>query len=334
MVTTIRSRPTHYELLGLAAAASGDEIASAFAREAGMFRARPLGGVAQLSVAYETLRDPVKRRAYDLSIGLAPEPLVRPAPTALQIGGRFIGSGVGRPAAIPERAPVPAPAAVAPQPRPEPRATRPIPPRVRPQTPDLRLGDADDRPVDWKRPAIIVGALVGAVSLAGVLAGVSAGGAVEASQQPGPSVKLALPHAKAAVQAAPAAASDSIGFGEQPRRVTRQAIARTKPAPPAPQFTVSGEQVAEAAQVVDQPVEDSATTETVAASAPVETAAALPLSNAVIARTIERIGYTCGEVASTAAAGAGSYKVTCTSGQSYQASPVRGRYHFRRLGGH
>ena len=59
----------------------------------------------------------------------------------------------------------------------------------------------------------------------------------------------------------------------------------------------------------------------------------LPLPNTVIARTIERIGYRCGAVASATLLGgaeSGEYKVTCTSGQSYQARPVNGRYHFRR----
>jgi hypothetical protein len=65
-------------------------------------------------------------------------------------------------------------------------------------------------------------------------------------------------------------------------------------------------------------------------------AARLPLSNAVIARTIARIGYPCGRVAATTAAegGApGAFTVTCTSGHSYRAAPVGGRYHFRRVGG-
>jgi len=55
----------------------------------------------------------------------------------------------------------------------------------------------------------------------------------------------------------------------------------------------------------------------------------------VIARTIGRIGYACGQIASTSAVEgeAGIFKVTCTSGHSYRAAPVRGRYHFRRLGG-
>jgi hypothetical protein len=59
----------------------------------------------------------------------------------------------------------------------------------------------------------------------------------------------------------------------------------------------------------------------------------LPLPNRVIARTIERIGYACGAVASATPLGGdepGAYKVTCTSGHSYQARPVNGRYHFRR----
>jgi hypothetical protein len=57
------------------------------------------------------------------------------------------------------------------------------------------------------------------------------------------------------------------------------------------------------------------------------------LSNGFVARTIERIGYACGDVASTARVegeAPGVFKVTCTSGQSYRAAPVRGRYHFRR----
>jgi hypothetical protein len=57
----------------------------------------------------------------------------------------------------------------------------------------------------------------------------------------------------------------------------------------------------------------------------------LPLSNAVIARTIDRIGYACGEVASAAPAdGEGVFKITCSSGQVFQAAPVSGRYRFRR----
>jgi hypothetical protein len=66
--------------------------------------------------------------------------------------------------------------------------------------------------------------------------------------------------------------------------------------------------------------------------APQPVAVPMPLPNAVVARTIERIGYSCGEVASTSPMGGdGVFKVTCTSGQSYRAAPVHGRYRFKRL---
>jgi hypothetical protein len=66
-----------------------------------------------------------------------------------------------------------------------------------------------------------------------------------------------------------------------------------------------------------------------------EAPAAMPLPDSVVARTIGRIGYACGEVASTTAVdGApGVFKITCTSGHSYRAAPVRGRYHFKRWSG-
>ena len=72
-------------------------------------------------------------------------------------------------------------------------------------------------------------------------------------------------------------------------------------------------------------------------AAPLSTASAVaaPLSNATIARTIGRIGYACGRVVSTSAIeGAGAFKVTCTSGDSYRAAPIRGHYRFKRLGSH
>jgi hypothetical protein len=62
-------------------------------------------------------------------------------------------------------------------------------------------------------------------------------------------------------------------------------------------------------------------------------AAKMPLPGNVVARTIRRIGYRCDQVASTTpiADGPGAFLVTCSSGDSYRASPVRGRYHFRRM---
>jgi len=63
-------------------------------------------------------------------------------------------------------------------------------------------------------------------------------------------------------------------------------------------------------------------------------AARMPLPGPVVARTIRRIGYRCDRVASATAMadGPGAFLVTCSSGDSYRAAPVRGRYHFRRVG--
>jgi hypothetical protein len=68
----------------------------------------------------------------------------------------------------------------------------------------------------------------------------------------------------------------------------------------------------------------------------VATAASLPLSDRTVARTIERIGYRCGQVVGTShveGEASGVFKVVCSSGQSYQAKPVRGRYRFGRWKG-
>ena len=63
-------------------------------------------------------------------------------------------------------------------------------------------------------------------------------------------------------------------------------------------------------------------------------ASTLPLPNAVIARTIDRIGYACGAVASSArveaATGETAYRITCTSGEVYRASDRSGRFRFRK----
>src|SRR4051812_25770572 len=82
MVSTVKSRPNHYELLGLSPAARLDEIAQAFAK--GLSEPRPFGTLAEVTVAYGTLRDPAKRKAYDSSLGLGQEP--KPA---LSLAGRL-----------------------------------------------------------------------------------------------------------------------------------------------------------------------------------------------------------------------------------------------------
>ena len=79
MGSTVKSRPNHYEVLGLTPAATVDEIAQAFAKQLDPLSPRAFGGLAEVTVAYETLRDQIKRDAYDVSLGLKPKP-TSPAP--------------------------------------------------------------------------------------------------------------------------------------------------------------------------------------------------------------------------------------------------------------
>src|SRR5204863_1828970 len=131
-----------------------------------------------------------------------------------------------------------------------------------------------------------------------------------------------------------------------PGRVSGEVVAQRQREPrvPVKRRSVVSPRIAQLAEAVQ--AEDSAPVETVTEqatppTAPTEASAeavptAMPLPNAVIARTIHRIGYACGEVASTSAVeGArGVYTVTCTSGASYQAAPIHGRYRFRRVASH
>ena len=58
-----------------------------------------------------------------------------------------------------------------------------------------------------------------------------------------------------------------------------------------------------------------------------------PVSNTEMARTIQRIGFSCGEVVSTerVLTDAGAvFKINCSSGQSYRGSTSQGRMRFRR----
>src|SRR4051812_47652040 len=171
MVSAVKARPNHYEMLGLSPTASSDEIARAFAREIGMFRVRAMGGVAQVSIAYETLRDAAKRRAYDASLGLTaePEPEVQSAPAAAPIApepsleapaeprtAAFIAGSLREPV---RQTPEPDP-----KPKFEPEVTEDRPGR---RLQELRLADVEDRPIAWRRPAMIAGGLVAAVVFAG-----------------------------------------------------------------------------------------------------------------------------------------------------------------------
>ncbi len=73
MISPVKSRPTHYDNLGLTPAATPDEIAEAFAKRIHISITSPEEAVEhaeRIYIAYETLRDPISRSAYDAAIGL------------------------------------------------------------------------------------------------------------------------------------------------------------------------------------------------------------------------------------------------------------------------
>ena len=356
MVSTVKSRPNHYETLGLKPTASDDEIAPAFSRQ--MLSPRPMLDVAQIGIAYAVLRDPIKRREYDRSLGLNAKPEPRQWTYAMQPRWvPFIASAAPKPMEkdSASKAGLPEPFVAAPpkpETRAEPQVAAPtaasrrepaVEPRLEPRIPDLmavrraraeRSRDVDDRIIDWKYPAFAVGSLVVVAGLLGAWAGTTAGSDAAASQTDA-AMTVALP--KAGPRPSVAAASpapvgtpaetlvewpvrDSVSVSRSKRNVSRR-----RPTAQAEQ------QVREGQAAESQP--DALSRDPLAPepSAAQPVAASLPLPNRVIARTIERIGYACGQVASTVEGEGGVYKVTCTSGHSYQATPVRGRYRFRRL---
>lgn len=383
MASSVGSRPTHYDTLGLKPTASRQEIADAFARAMGMFGAHPLADAARIGAAFEVLRDPARRRAYDEALGLTEKPQTQPvfSTYASQWSGTgFIGSGwrpettpvpsAPPPAAVeeplrapePKRAPEPpaeprvasfiaeslrdiARPAVTAEPAPEPKLApklEPVPEAKRERVPPVHFdelpwarGEVDDtssvgeaRPLEWKRIGMVAGGLVLGAGLIGALAGSWVKDDVQAQAEP--AVSTDLPAAKPAV-AAPAPGAPVMAETLQAQReVHAPPAGRTAPAPKPPVEP----KVAEP-QPLEIPAADVAEASAALAAdplAPKPVATSMPLSNAVVARTIERIGYSCGEVASTSPMeSAGVFKVTCTSGQSYRAAPVNGRYRFKRL---
>lgn len=68
-------------------------------------------------------------------------------------------------------------------------------------------------------------------------------------------------------------------------------------------------------------------------AAPVEAAAAPsrpPIPDATIARTLGRIGFSCGRVVATSAVEDGAWRIDCSSGASYRGSDQSGRMRFKR----
>ena len=378
MVSAVKSRPNHYETLGLTPTASSDEIAQAFAREVSQFRPRPFGGVAHVSIAYETLRDPAKRRAYDAALGLNPEPEPLQSPSTWRIGAHFMGTAsVDSLVRHDDGGLPPLARQAASRPRPEPTAelrlpaflaaslrepaipdapdtasapTQSEPQRLKPDVGDLyharraRMDssalDVDESPMEWQPSAMTAGGVVLAVAFLAAVAGWSTEIA-EVPQEAVPVVTTALPVAKSPSKAGAAEAPDQSPYVEVARterlRRAKVAAVHIEPAPPPPPSAATAEQPAEVAQSGQSQVAESATEQAAAKLPSVAAVSAnLPLPNRVIARAIGRIGYACGQVASTApvdGAAPGVFRITCTSGHSYRAAPVRGRYRFSRWGG-
>ena len=335
MVATVRSRLNHYETLGISPTATGDEIARAFAREGSMFRPHAFGGLTEVCMAFETLRDPVKRRAYDASIGIKRDPSL----TNLSVGARqaltakgavlpgptdrLAKGSVSPPAPQPERA-IPLGAAVEAQVAEEPRIGLRVSPRLSLED-ELR---AEIRPINWKHTGFALAGIVVTACLLGGLAGWWSASAI-GEAQPENIVSVSLPPAKSVASAVSpqidAASIQAVAVPPPPRDkpvVTDNIKAeRVKPvAEPANQEKVEAE-----SSLAEQVAEEAAVNPTASAT--------MPLPNGVVARTIERIGYSCGNVTSSSPVegeAPGVFKVTCSSGQSYQAKPVNGRYRFRR----
>lgn len=370
MGSTVKSRPNHYEVLGLTPAASSEEIAQAFAEQLDPLRPRAFGSLAEVTIAFETLRDRARREAYDIAFGLKPKP-TPPSPEVPAEWAPFLIRASARPAARPAAVPVPPPAPkVEAGPQAEPAAEPAISPFVaarrepirlpthelhldavptadEPRRPDatarpafepqpggdrLHFAEAGrfriegDAPFQWKLPALAAGAMIFAVGL-GAWTGLEAGNDNEQVQSE-QAATLKIPPARplpVLADSLPATAPEAA----EPQQRTR-AIAATP--------RTARERLPLDITLQEEPVEAMAEQTDVAADRAVAetpslapTPASLPLPNAVVARTIGRIGYPCGQVAAASAMGGGVFKVTCTSGHSYRAAPVRGRYRFRRM---
>jgi len=332
----------HYEVLGIDPAAGLEDIKRAFAAKMSLFGAHRLAEAPAISAAFEILRDPPKRQAYDAALGLN----AKPAP-----------QGWGFAVPPPRWTPFMASTAIDEAPAPEPHVT--IDPRAAAIAASLRevakpaapvaaaepTGEAElegvldhiraygreekarlretRAQVNWKRPAVAIGGIVLGAGLMGALAGLSVKD--NAAAQAEPAVSVALPPAKEKADLAAAV--------PLPEPVQ---VPETAGVPKAKRITAPRRPTAWADQIAQRLAADAPAVEQASADTEPATVvpATMPLPHRVVAQTIERIGYACGEVASTSAVeGArGVYYVTCSSGATYQAKPVRGRYHFRRVG--
>lgn len=327
MVSTVKSRPNYYEMLGLTPSAAGDAIAQAFARATSAFRPHAFGGITELCVAYETLRDPARRRAYDASLGLTPKPKI--PPVTRPASAHFMQ----RPAV-----------AVAPPPGPrvEPKPLESVIRRPvqldSPMPHQLAFSEANVgfSPIEWKRTGTIFGGLAAAAVFVGAIAGWWSGSDAAEPEQPQPVARAARQPEKPLPSFSelwPEPAPTAVEAGaDQPRRAVapRPRVERTTHRPQLASSEAESQLIQPPPDLAEPPSADPLAPE--AAPAPA-VAASMPLPHKTVARTIDRIGYSCGSVASVSPVegAAGVYKVICTSGQSFQARPVNGRYRFRRV---
>ena len=227
-------------------------------------------------------------------------------------------------------------------PAPLPKA-EPVPAPEQQSVPDQshHLG-LEVRPIEWKRTGFVAGAVAVAACVVGTLVGWWSVSDVGNQPQPEGTVSIPLRAVNRSASAAAPQATPANRVNEadalQPERAALPA-AKPERRPPVRQVAAQ-EQVQEGQpqesrlDQVEVDPGDGVQAPDVTASAPA-IAASLPLPNKVVARTIQRIGYACSEVALTSPVegeAPGVYKVTCASGHTYQARPVNGRYHFRRWG--
>jgi hypothetical protein len=369
MVSTVTSRANHYETLGVAPSATQEQIRHAFA--ARMFAPRPMADAAQVGIAYEVLRNPAKRKAYDDALGFNQPAVAPPLPAAVSFristraaaaasDGRVKAETVETLPAPEPHVEAPAPrdehalgsfiaqslrpaSALPPEPRPEPEAVAPVTAPPAHSLPDDDVGESG-----WNRTAIAIGGVVLAVIGLGAWAGLEAGNPAEADPAEA-AVSTALPKAKPATNGltAPTAAKPAVQRAEP---VTFAGL-RTRHVRSPSRAAPSGDRLAEVGQSLHKYYETTgadgtpeiAVADAPAAAAPTETApaaaatpASMPLSDRQVARTLDRIGYRCGQVVGTSPIeneASGVFKVACSSGHSYQAKPVNGRYRFKRVSG-
>lgn len=200
MVSSVR--PNHYETLGVRPSASAEEIGQAFAKMMTLFAARPIGATAQLIGAYETLKDPHRRRNYDRSIGLLEE--AKPRQPALSIPRAWQSFTVSVHTELmdeaPRGSPRTAPPPVAPPLRGEQARAEPLIQQV--LAARKEASDAVDYPSQWKGPALTLGGLVLGAGVLGAVAGLSVGGDAAAQAEPVPTLAAAgLAHHQLAKQA-------------------------------------------------------------------------------------------------------------------------------------